>query len=420
MTPSPLPVTSRFGKFFVLVAILLMSVNLRSAVASMSPVFVFINEDIPLNSAVKAVIGMMPPILFAVCGVLTPMLVRRTSLEVATIIALSIQVTGLLMRAVTPDTTWLIIGSACAMGGMGMGNVLLPPLIKRHFPQRIAVMTTVYVTLISVGTFVPAFLAVPIASAAGWRVSMGIWCSLAAVVIIPWLVVAFQQRSQGIRLGSPMAGEPEPGVAATDRPAGRVWTSRVAWAVTVVFTLSSMNAYSMFSWLPVILQDSAGVSAAEAGSLMGLYAFMGLPAALLVPALASRLGSVSKLIYFAIACGLVGYAGLWVMPGTLTWLWVVIAGLGPTLFPIALLMINRRTRSHRTAVTLSGFAQSVGYTVAAIGPLGVGLLHDLTGGWGAGYAVLCVFFLGGIWAARVLRTPQTVEEDWASRPHSAP
>lgn len=403
------PSGSRAGRILVLVAVLLMSANLRSAVASMSPIFVFIGKDMSLSVSAIAVLGMMPPLLFALCGVFTPVLVRRTSLETSTVVALAVQAVGLVVRTIAPDSSVLILGSALVFGGIGMGNVLLPPLIKRHFPNNIAAMTSVYLTLMAIGTFVPAFMAVPVAEAAGWRASSGVWAVLGLVAIVPWLVIAVQQRRAHVQARldeGPAVEEAEPAVL------GKMWRSPVAWAITIVFSVSSMNAYLMFSWLPSMLIDTAGVTAGEAGALMGIFAFMGMPTALFVPMIATRLGSVSKIIYFGVICGLLGYAGLWLLPTTLTWLWVVLLGLIPTLFPVALLLVNRRTRSHRSAVALSGFAQSVGYCLGGLGPLLVGVLHDGTGGWTTSYIVMMVLLLAAVWAARVLRVPRPVEADW--------
>ncbi|WGD36691.1 MFS transporter [Lysinibacter sp. HNR] len=408
------------GKILVLVAIFLMALNLRSAVAAASPVFVYIAQDMQLSVSDMAIIGMLPPVLFAICGALTPSIVRRASLESVTVLALAIQAFGLIVRTVSPSSVWLIVGSILIFAGIGMGNVLLPPLVKKNFSQNIALMTTAYTTLIAVGTFAPAFLAVPIAAEAGWRASFAVWAALGVVVLVPWVAIVIGAHRRMSTLHNQGAGAPNDTARSGNPPVtgpvitGKMRHSPVAWAVTLVFTLSSMNAYSMFSWLPSILTETAGVTTAEAGSLLGVFALMGLPASLLVPWLANRLGSVSPLIYLFIGCGILGYAGLLLFPETLTWLWVVLAGIGPALFPIALLLINRRTRSHHSAIALSGFVQSVGYTLGTVGPLGIGFLHDLTGGWTVPIGVLTVLYLGAIWSAFVLRVPRPVEDDWAA------
>jgi CP family cyanate transporter-like MFS transporter len=137
---------------------------------------------------------------------------------------------------------------------------------------------------------------------------------------------------------------------------------------------------------------------------------MGIPAGLLVPLLAARLRSVAGLIYLAVAFFVAGYLGLILAPGSATWLWVTFAGLGPLLFPLVLVLINMRTRTHAGSVALSGFTQGVGYTLGALGPLVVGLLHQTTGAWTVPLIVLTVTALAAAAAGAVVARPRALED----------
>jgi CP family cyanate transporter-like MFS transporter len=53
-------------------------------------------------------------------------------------------------------------------------------------------------------------------------------------------------------------------------------------------------------------------------------------------------------------------------------------------------MIGLRARTSDATAVLSGFVQSVGYTVAAVGPLTAGVLYDLTGAWDVPLAMLAL------------------------------
>ncbi|MNN91785.1 Inner membrane transport protein YeaN [compost metagenome] len=55
-----------------------------------------------------------------------------------------------------------------------------------------------------------------------------------------------------------------------------------------------------------------------------------------------------------------------------------------------------RSRDAHVAANLSGMAQGVGYTLAAMGPFLVGVVHDLTGGWHAVGVIFVVVTLGAI------------------------
>jgi CP family cyanate transporter-like MFS transporter len=346
---------------------------------------------------------MLPPVCFALFGLIAPRFTRRLSLEAVVLLALAVMLVGHLVRAAAGSFAVLAIGSAVTFAGMGVGNVLLPPLVKRYFPDRIGLVTSLYATVMSVSTLLPPLVAVPVADAAGWHVSVGMWALVTVLAILPWLRILVSHRP----------AHPDSDVEVeTAQPAmaGRVWRSPLAWAMAVLFAVSSLNAYAMFAWLPQILHDVAGVPPLDAGALLSVYAGMGIPAGLLVPLLAARLRNVALLIYVAVAFFVVGYLGLILVPGTATWLWVALAGLGPLLFPLCLVLINLRTRTHAGSVALSGFTQGLGYTLGALGPLAVGVLHQLTASWTLALVVLTATALAAAIAGSIAARPHYLED----------
>jgi CP family cyanate transporter-like MFS transporter len=206
----------------------------------------------------------------------------------------------------------------------------------------------------------------------------------------------------------------EPGSTAM----GRVWHAPLAWAMAVTFAASSLNAYALFAWLPELLHDTAGASATESGVLLSLYAATGIPASLLIPALAIRMRNVGVLVYLGAAFFIVGYLGLILWPGAATWLWVVLAGLGPLLFPLCLVLINLRTRTHEGAVALSGFVQGLGYVLGALGPIVVGALHDVSGGWLWPLVFLLTTGVAVVFAGTIVARPGMLEDHVAGRARS--
>lgn len=392
------------GRTLALLGILVVALSLRTAVAAVSPIVPQISVDIPLSSIVLGIIGMLPPVCFAVFGILTPWLTRRVGLESSMVLALVVMVVGHLLRAAASDVDLLLVGSALAFAGMGIGNVLLPPLVKRYFPDRIGLLTSLYAALLAISTLIPPLVAAPLAATAGWRVSLGLWAVIAFVAALPWLGILFFDRRARVHGAVEVEQIPE-------QLLGRVWHSRTAWAISVIFAMSSFNAYSMFAWLPQMLFDTMDMQPPLAGSLLSLFAAMGLPAALLVPVIAARIRNAGLLVYAGVVCWLLGDLGLLLIPGTATWLWVAFAGAGPLLFPVALVLINLRTRTHEMAVALSGFVQGVGYTLGALGPLLFGLLHELTGGWTAPLILLLVSAGVAAVAGMALGRPRMIEDD---------
>ncbi|CAH0246410.1 MFS transporter [Plantibacter cousiniae (nom. nud.)] len=409
MTPETPPLWR--GRALALVGIVLVAANLRTAVTSLSPIFAEIDGDIGVGSVGLGLLGMLPPLCFALFGVFTPRLVRRLHLEPVLLIALGSIVAGHLMRSLAPDFAVLAIGSALCFAGIGIGNVVLPPLVKKYFPDRVGLVTSLYATVLSVSTFIPPLIAVPVADAAGWQVSLGVWSIVAMLAVLPWITLIVRERRD-----ARAAAATDPEIEEVPR-AGRVLVHRspIAWAIAAVFATSSLNAYAMFTWLPTIVGDVAGVTRAQGGLLLSLFSAMGVPASLIVPMLVARLRNVAVLVYVASACFVLGYLGLLLWPVTLTWLWVLLAGLGPLLFPLALVLINLRTATHEGAVALSGFVQSVGYTLGALGPLVVSLLHAVTGSWTVPLLLLLATGALCAIAGRITGRPTTIEADLAAR-----
>ena len=428
------------GRVLVLAGILLVALTLRTAVTVVPPLVSTINSDVPFNAATIGLLGMLPTAAFGVFGFLTPYVIRWASLERLIILAMAVAVVGQVVRVFVPSTALFLLFSVLALAGMGAGNVLLPPLVKKYFPDRVGLLTALYVTLISVGTALPAQLAVPVADAAGWRWSLGLWAGVNVVAALPWL--AAMAKSPG-----PVASDSRPGVQASrpgapaslpESPATMLppmeskgsaakaaavpaakrlnpWRSPMALGLALMFGCTSLNTYSMFAWLPQILAD-AGLDRSGAGSMLALFAGVGLPLSLLVPLFAGRMPNPFPMIMVFLACFIAGYLGLLLAPATLTWLWVSLAGLGPGTFPLALLLINLRTRTHAGAGALSGFSQGVGYLVACLGPLLFGILHQSTGRWLASFlflfATLAVLVGGGF----IISKPRFIEDEHATTP----
>ena len=396
------------GRVIALLGILLLALSLRSAVAAISPIVAEISVDIPLSSIGLGLLGALPPVFFALAGVIAPPIAKRVGLELTILLAVAAIVLGHLIRAFADSYAVLAVGSSLALAAMGIANVLLPPAVKRYFPDRIGGITAAYVTIMSVSTSLPALGAAPIAEAYGWRMSLGIWSVTAAIAAVPWvLLLVGHRRSRSDQ--APELVEAAPAVVSG------LWRSRTAWAIAITFSVTSINAYAMFAWLPEILVQTVGVTNVQAGALLALYSFIAVPGSILAPILVTRLRHPGWVIQAGVLAFLAGYAGLLLVPATATWLWVALIGIGPVLFPVCLTLVNLRTRSQQASAALSGFVQAIGYSLAALGPLLVGVLHDASGGWTIPLLLLVGVAVVGIPCGVILSKPRYIEEDLAAR-----
>ena len=397
------------GRAIALAGILLMALALRIAVASLSPVIAQISADFTLPAFIIGLIGTAPPVCFAIFGIITPQIERRFGLERTALAAIIVVLLGLISRGLAFDAMSLLGATTLIFVGVGAGNILLPPLVKKYFPDRIGLMTSLYTTAMAVATFIPPLVAVPLADAAGWRFSLGLWAVFGAIAVVPWVLMVVRSRA-----GADAGAE---GLIA--QPDGRVFRRLaglpLTWAIGVGFGVSSATVYTAYAWLPSILIDVAGVSPAEAGVLLALFSVMAFPTSILVPLLITRFNALVPLLVTAAVTGFAGLAGLIFAPAAAPALWVVLYGTTPLLFPMMLMLIGLRTRTHQTAVALSGFVQGIGYGIAALFPFMLGVIHDATDSW-----TLPLWILTGIIAViipvgLVIARPRTIEQDWERR-----
>lgn len=395
------------GRLLVFTAIVLSALTLRAAVTSISPLFGRVGADLHFGSTVVGIVGMLPPAMFAVFGLLTPVIANRTGLERAALIAMIMTTLGMGARAFAPGTVSLLLLSAIALAGMGIGNVVIPPLVKRYFSDRLAIVSTIYICVLQVGTLVPPLLAVPLAEAHGWRVSIGVWAVVGVAAALPWLGVVLARRGHD---RADASGEEGSSVVQPEAT-GRIWRSSLAWGMAGMFAMTSFITYSMLTWLPTILTD-AGISEAAAGASVAAFGAMGLISSLVTPSLCARWANPYGLVLGAVVCYLIGFAGLHFSPTSGTVAWVCLIGLGTMTFPMSLTLINLRTRTPAGSSGLSGFTQGLGYVVSATGPLSFGLLHTVSGGWGVPMLVLtgCVGVL--LVAGYLCCRPRMLEDTW--------
>jgi MFS transporter, CP family, cyanate transporter len=365
----------RTPRGLIVVAMVLTGLSMRTAVTSVGPVLTDLERVLHMGSGVAGLLTTLPVLCFAVIGTTASRLIHRFGEHLLLIVAMAAMTLGLVARALAGSVAAFLGFTVLALVGGAVSNVIMPSLVKRHFPDRIGPMTALYTTALSVGMTAAAALTVPIGNVAGatdrWRLGLGCWAVLSAVAVLPWLPTLSGDR-------------PNADVAAR-LPLSRLLHSRTAWALTLLFAAQSFQAHISFGWFETFLRDH-GSSATDAGLLVALYSALSIPVSLAMPMLAAR--GERRLILILCGCYLAAYIGLALAPLGVAWVWMVLAGLGSGLFPLCLTMFGLHTRTATTTAALSAFAQGVGYLIAATGPLLVGLSLGSPHNWAGFFVVL--------------------------------
>jgi CP family cyanate transporter-like MFS transporter len=384
----------------VLVGLVLLSLNLRTAAVSVGPVLTEVRDALGMSSVAAGLLTSLPVVAFAVFGALAPAAARRIGPHRVTLVALLAAAAGLLGRATVDHEAAFLVLSLVALGGMAMANVLIPSLVKRHYPDRVGPMTAVYTTALAIGLTSALVLTVPLAQAFGsWRAGLAAWAVLAVVAVLPWIGLASHDAPDPDAVPSPNRAVRFADVART----------RLGLAMAALFGLQSLQAYAVFGWFATLWRD-AGFSAAQAGGLVGLVAATSVPLSAWAPRVVARPGNQRVVLFGVMLLYPAAYLGLVLTPHSLAILWAVVLGAATSTFPMVLTLIGLRAATPEGTAALSSFTQATGYLIAAIGPFGVGVLHGASGGWTIPLLALAVLVVPMLALGAYLSRPATVEE----------
>ncbi|MPV37579.1 MFS transporter [Georgenia subflava] len=387
------------GRAAILVGLVLLGIGLRYAVTGLSPLLTTVTEELGIGTAGATFIGMLPTLSFGIGGFAAPVIARRIGPESTALVAVVLAAFGALLRPFIGSPAAFMALTFVALLGMGFGNVLGAPLVKKHFADRQASMITMFSLLMQAGATLPAITAIPVANVTSWQISLASWGVLSLLAVVPWLVAVVGER----RRGSATAGVEDAG-AKTGPKLGlaHLLRSPVALGTALFYATASLNIYAMLAWMPTILQG-LGLDEASAATAFSVYTFMTLPMAVVTPLLANKVKNPTALAVVMAAVGPIGYLGIIFDIGPM-WLAALVAGLAGGAFPLAIAMFNLRSRTPAGSAAMGGFAMGSGYLIGTLGPLLGGWLFGVTGDWRVPLWVYVASFvpmaIGGIVMAR--------------------
>ncbi len=387
-------VRQQAAPWVILLGIIFITVNLRAPLTSVGPLVELIRNDLHISNTLAGMITTLPLLAFAFFSPFVPKLGQRFGVERILFISIIFLTLGIILRSFSGIAN-LYIGTAVLGLAIAVCNVLLPGLIKREYSERIGLMTGVYAICMNLFGAIASGISVPVAVGLGfeWQGALGIWGILSFLAILFWIpqlkrgsikktTIHHQARNQGVNL----------------------WRSPLAWQVTLFMGLQSTLFYVLVAWLPEILK-SKGIGFDQSGLFVSIMQLTVLPVTFIAPILAGRMLNQRLLVTIASLCFFAGNVGL--LYGSLHFivLWIILLGVGTGFtFGLAMIFFSLRTDTPGQAAELSGMAQSVGYLLAAMGPMLFGYLHDLTDSWQIPLQILVgvslLLFIVGLGAGR--------------------
>jgi CP family cyanate transporter-like MFS transporter len=361
-----------------LLAVVLLSINLRTLFASLPPLLAEVRAEFGLSAGVAGLLTTGPVLCLGALGPFAPRLARRISIEWLIVACGLVTAAGMLLRG-TGSLAALFAGTMFAGAAISVAQVALPVLIRSRHPGQVGVFTGAYSMALTLGSTVSAGLAVPLEHLLGsWERSLAFWGVPMLVALLPWFA---RLRGAGTFVEGPRVPP--------------FLREPLALSVTLFFVLQGMAFYAGLTWLPTFLRDE-GWSAEAAGTLQAVANGVGFLPAFLLPFFAGRMRTQGPLLVGVAAVGLAGLAGLLLEPDAAV-VWMPVLGLSQGgALGLGLILPVLRGGDVRMVAVLTGMTLSMGYFFASAGPWLLGFAHDLAGGW-----TIPLLLLAGITALQI-------------------
>ncbi|WP_232084847.1 CynX/NimT family MFS transporter [Arthrobacter sp. SO5] len=358
------------GSWILLAAIGLIALNMRGPFVAVAPVVGLMQAELGFTPVELGFLTGIPVLCFAIAAPLASLAGRRLGAEVAVTLTLLGVLLGVMVRSAGNGAV-VMLGTVILGLAITIGNIAVPLIIRRDFaPGRQATAMGIYTAALNIGSFITAMVMAPLAALLGWRLALAS-CGLFAVAALLAWVLAVGSR----------AFHPEPVPAPGPPHAGTKPASRwITVGLTAGFAGQAFSYYGVTAWLPSILADELGMTAAAAGAGSSLFQILAIVGGLGVP-LAARFASTTTvgltlgLLWLTVPVGLLLAPELW-------WLWSSCGGIaqggGITLIFIAII---RLARDQASAGRMSAVVQGVGYSVGALAPTLLGYVNGASGSW---------------------------------------
>ena len=354
--------------FFVL-GIVLIGTVLRSPFTALPTILGDIAQGLGVEVSSLGILTSLPLLMFALFSAFASRLAQKIGLEHLFTYCLLLLTVGSVIRIF--NLPLLYLGTLIVGASIAIFNVLLPSMIQANQPQKISLLTTLYVTAMGISTAIASYLSVPITQASSWKGLILVLSFLCLVTLLVWL--------PNHRHNHHLESQKEKQVKEN------ILKSKDVWAIIIFGGLQSLLFYTSMTWLPT-MAVSAGISNSDAALLASIFSLISIPFSMTVPSLTTRLSDSHRRIMLAIIsiAGMIGIAML-LYPANNFLYWLVVHLLIGTacsaLFPYLMVCFSLKTSSPEKTAQLSGLAQTGGYILAAFGPALFGYSFELFQSW---------------------------------------
>ncbi|MEO7235789.1 MAG: MFS transporter [Lapillicoccus sp.] len=379
------------------VALVAVAANLRVGLAGVPPLVGLLTADLGLSNAALGVLTTLPVLCMGLFAPVAHWASTRWGSAPVVMAATVLATLGSVLRLWGSSLPVLYAATLVLGVGIAVAGTLLPRLVKTMFPpERVGLVTGVYMVALMGGATASAALSAPLARLLGsWQGSLASWSLVGLVAVVAWFPLSravWQNRAAVIALS---VGAQLP------------WRSRTAWLVSAYLAVQSWAFYSTLAWLAPSY-TVLGWDSEHAGYLLSVFSAVQILAGLVVPAVTDRVTDLRTLLVPAGLSGTAGLVGLMVAPEAAPWLWSVLAGIGQgSSFALALVLLVRAAATPHASGGLSAMSFLVGYGLASFGPLAMGAVRDATGGFHVVWVSLVALMAAQLAVALTLRPGMT-------------
>ncbi|MFC5559334.1 CynX/NimT family MFS transporter [Ureibacillus thermophilus] len=357
-----------FGTFLFFVAIIFFATTVRTPLTGVGTIISYIREDLGISNTTAGFLTTIPLLAFAIVSPIAPKISRKFGMEFTLFYSLILLSVGILIRS-AGNITLLIFGTVLIGVAISFGNVLFPSFFKAKYPYQVGLLTGIYTVAMNISAAASLAFSQPIAERTGWQGALGCTVIFGLLTMIAWIPILRGERVEQFHSAHEQTG------------GKKIWQSSLAWAIAIVMGMQSLLFYCSTAWIPEILV-SQGFSLEKAGFMTSIFQLSQMPMTFFIPIVAEKLSSQRPIVYFFTFCYLIGFGGLFFEWTSGAVLWMILLGFASgSSFGLVLMLFTLRTRNAYEASEISGFAQSFGYLISAVGPVLFGFIQELTGSW---------------------------------------